>query len=74
MVWLIYGFREKRDKCGLKLVFPPRRWCGINRGFEKVVWLCGLNKALDGTKYYASFAGDKYAVDKDYKKLHNVRL
>ena len=40
-------FLKKRKS--LKLVFPLKRWCGFNRGFEKAVWLCGLDKALDGT-------------------------
>ena len=47
---------KKSKKCGSKLIFPPKRWCGSDRGPEKVVWLCGLHMALDGTCW-----GDVYS-------------
>ena len=62
MVRLIHiWFLKKGEDCGLKLIFPSRRWCGSYRGSEKVMWLCGYVAMwlTYGTRRY--MMGDVYS-------------
>ena len=45
-------YLKKRGNCGFKLISPPpKKCCGLNRVFEKAVWLRGLKRALDVTVF-----------------------
>ena len=66
MVWLIYGVWKNVVTVAQNWFFPLKDGVAQIGFFKKAVWLCGLNKALDGTVH------DNYKLQ--YPKKSHIRF